>query len=224
MVKSTLIHRIGERPLDIEVSCEYGNKQPWTKTRPLARVSGENIGSRMLDYDLGSCWHKDRLTTSLYVKQRKKPWFVNGWGETISKANYCDDNHELLPIIINSAIRKTPMTITGNNYPNRIARRAGEQGAWATVGQQAVLDMSATGEHKSKQSHLLKGKRLVLVSSFNVNTLNSGQGQDVWNNRKRRYWRYLYSKALHLSRGNKYSASQNGERMDVTDYIIRKSD
>ena len=35
---TTSIHRlprlrIGERPLDIEVSCEYGNKQRWTKSR-----------------------------------------------------------------------------------------------------------------------------------------------------------------------------------------------
>ena len=60
------------------------------------------------------------------------------------------------------------MTITYNSS-NRIARRAAEQGARDTVNNQAVLDKSATGD----KHHLLKCKKNVLVSSFNVNTLNS---------------------------------------------------
>jgi len=55
-----------ERPPDMKVSCEYGNKQSRTKTQVAlqqgivpgscpARVSGEDNGSRLLDSASGRC-------------------------------------------------------------------------------------------------------------------------------------------------------------------------
>ena len=69
------------------------------------------------------------------------------------------------------------MTISRNKNPYRLARRAGKQGARCTVVQQAVLDKCATGQKTDctfeKEKHLLRCKQPVLLSSFNVRTLNS---------------------------------------------------
>ena len=66
VVMTTPIHqlprfRIGKRPSDMKVSCEYGNKQCWTKSRVtlwqgIAPIShsdqgySEDISSRMSDW------------------------------------------------------------------------------------------------------------------------------------------------------------------------------
>ena len=53
--------------------------------------------------------------------------------------------------------------------PNRIARRAGKQGARSSVENQAEIEKSDTGS----KEQLLKCKRPLLLSTFNVNTLNA---------------------------------------------------
>ena len=64
------------------------------------------------------------------------------------------------------------MTISQNDNPYRIARRAANQGARVSVGDQAVLDKYTTGQ-SINTNQLLRCKKTVLISSLNVNTLNS---------------------------------------------------
>ena len=55
----------------------------------------------------------------------------------------------------------------------RIARRAAKQGARLSVRNQAEIEKYDTGKVNNTENRLLKCKRPILMSTFNVNPLNS---------------------------------------------------
>ena len=68
------------------------------------------------------------------------------------------------------------MNISLNENPYRISCRAGEQGPRTTVKYQTVFDKYITGqqnETNKMENHLLRCKKSILVSSFNVDMLSS---------------------------------------------------
>ena len=71
------------------------------------------------------------------------------------------------------AIERPIMTLHQIRRSNRIARRAGKQGARAGVTDSALVFEKLDTDHRKQKPKLFRGKNVTSISTFNVRTLHT---------------------------------------------------